>query len=328
MTTTLGTRWPLELVLDARGAPTGWALVHAPVISPDRQEMLAALLRRGTRFVGMCSDTDFPRPRQDRAIAELIDYGHLCEAWCHCFRDPELYLPPGRPRILLSASDFTDYARVAQTAPATSATRDTACEARHDSGFSARRDIRRRAGFDFVYVGASTPWKSAAKGWDLAVRCLPVLCGRLGLRGLLVGPPPLSLGGVTIVPTLPWAELLGHLANARFLFAPNTSDASPRVLAEALSLDVPLLVSRSILGGWKYVTPRTGGFFDDEHDIEQAATAVLRGRWAPSAWFRTHHGPYLAGRALLNLLRSLDDGLSERSHLLLERGGGPIAREQ
>jgi glycosyltransferase involved in cell wall biosynthesis len=297
------TPWPLELVLDAQGRRTGWAVLHAPVRSPDRMEVLSGLLRAGTRFVGMTSDGDFPHVEGH----DPIDYASMCDAWCHCFREPAARLPPGAPQTLLSDSDFTDYAWVVEQS----------------------RTAAPAPRYDFVYVGATEPWKQQAKGWELALRCLPVLCGELGLRGLLVGTAATGiprLPTVTLVPALPWPELLRCVAGARFLFAPNELDASPRVLAEALSLDVPVVVNRCILGGWKYITRSTGVFFDDERDVAAAVTRCLRGTWRPHLWFRSHHGPYLAGRRLLRLLREVDPSLSERSHLRLERRVGAAGR--
>jgi hypothetical protein len=309
------TTWPIERVLDSVGRPTAWAVVHAPVVSPHRQAQLAGLRWDGVRCVGMTSDMDFPLRTGDAVGDDPLDYGLLCEAWCHCFREPDRYLPVGPPRILLSASDFTIDVAV----------REQATRARGRTG--------RRGGrpFDFLYVGPSMAWKRAAKGWPLARRCLPLLCGQLGLRGLAVGIPSAELGpipGLTVVPELPWPRFLAELSQTRALFVPNGPDASPRVLAEALSLDVPLVVHRAILGGWKYVTPWTGTFFEDERDIGAAMRACLAGSWRPSAWFRTHQGPYLAGRRLLRLLRSLDPTLRERSHVVLEHqltGAGPAA---
>ena len=84
------------------------------------------------------------------------------------------------------------------------------------------------------------------------------------------------------------------------MFAPNLHDASPRVLAEALCLDVPILVNRHILGGWKYVSNETGAFFGGEHDVVDAVRALLserrRAELQPRRWFKCAHFPgYIKG---------------------------------
>lgn len=76
----------------------------------------------------------------------------------------------------------------------------------------------------------------------------------------------------------------------RVLFAPNVHDASPRVLAEALSLDVPILVNRHIVGGWKYVNSETGAFFDSADNVVPAFTDIMgclqAGQLHPRDWFK------------------------------------------
>ncbi|WP_428265314.1 hypothetical protein [Haliangium sp.] len=273
--------------MDTRGAGVGWAVVHARVVSPERQEQLAALRRAGVRFIGMTSDMCFP----DLDEFDPLDYGALCEGWCHCFREPDRHLPPDPPRALISASDFTDWHTVVP---------ETALRVEAPS-------------FDFVYVGATAPWKQPAKGWDLARRCIPRLSDELGLRGLLVDTPAEhTWPGTVRTGPLPWRELMAHLARARFAFLPNALDASPRVLTEALCLDVPVVVNRRILGGWKYVNSFTGVFFDGPDDVVAAARACLDRERAPRAWFRANHGPYLAGQRLGRFLGELDPALAAR----------------
>ena len=45
----------------------------------------------------------------------------------------------------------------------------------------------------------------------------------------------------------------GARAARRFAYIPQVHDASPRVTTQALMNDVPLLMNRNIMGGWKYV---------------------------------------------------------------------------
>ena len=56
---------------------------------------------------------------------------------------------------------------------------------------------------------------------------------------------------------------------SKFIFLPNEKDASPMVLTEALASDVPTLLNKNILGGWKYINNETGEFFNDENDLDQ-----------------------------------------------------------
>lgn len=284
-------RWPFLFVLDAEDRQTGWALVNGPIVTRAQQEQFVELRRTGHRFVGMSSYLTFP----DGCRGDPLDYELVCDAWCHCFRTPGRFLRTELPRALISMSDFTDYQRVSP----------------HGLAPPAER-------FDVVYVGATEDWKREAKNWRLAASAVPRLCCELGMCALVIGSPSDDFEPsprVTFRAQVPWPILLAHLASARFLFVPNVTDASPRIIAEALCLDVPIVVHREILGGWKYVNRFTGAFFENEAGATAAARAVCEASIAPREWFRANYGPYLTGKRLLALLRSVDPTLKERSHL-------------
>jgi glycosyltransferase involved in cell wall biosynthesis len=286
-------RWPFLLVLDAQYRQTGWALLSGPIVTRAQQEQFVDLRRAGHRFVGMSSYLTFPHG----CDGDPLDYEMVCDAWCHCFQVPERFMRTSLPRALISTSDFTDYEQILPPSVAVPEPGNR---------------------FDLIYVGATEAWKREAKNWPLAARAVPRLCRELDLGALVIGSPTDDFtpsARVTFHRELPWPVLLAHLARARFLFVPNVTDASPRIIAEALCLDVPILVNRDILGGWKYVNRFTGAFFVNEAGVTTAARAVCTASVAPRAWFRANYGPYQAGRRLLSLLRSVDPTLKERSYV-------------
>jgi hypothetical protein len=297
-------RWPFLRVLTAGCQPTSWVLVNGPIVTQEQQEEFAQLRRSGCRFAGMSSYMNFPQSEADAILGGLnldaLDYEAICEVWCHCFRDSGKYLRTNLPRALISVSDFTDYMRISPEAVG---------------------PPRRTEEIDFVYVGATEEWKREAKNWRLAGQCIPRLCRDLRLRAFVVGTPnpdfPANRGVVFSAP-LAWDQLLARLFRARFLFVPNVLDASPRLLAEALCLDVPIVVNSNILGGWKYVNRFTGAFFDSERDVVSAVRACLERTFSPRSWFRANHGPYLSGQRLLRLLKMVDSEISEPSHMCLD----------
>lgn len=296
-------KWPFSFVLDKRGRDCGWAVVHSRILSPERNQLFADLRREGYRFIGMTSDALFPL----EGFGDPLDYAMVCEAWCHCFRDPDAYLPSGSRRALISESDFVNFVQI---------------------GAHAER-LGESPVTDFLYVGATEPWKREAKNEPLARACVRTLTTELGLRGIVVGTTGMDdLAGIDIVPWMPWPAFLGTLASVRFLLLPNGLDASPRVLTEALCLDVPAVVHRDIIGGWKYVNTFTGVFFGDEHDVCQAVQRCLSQPMSPRAWFRTHFGPYHTGRRLAALLSELDPSFDGEAPLRLSRyvAGQPIPR--
>jgi hypothetical protein len=252
------------------------------------------LCREGFRFLGMTNYMTFPQA----ATGDVWDYNSLCEAWCHCFRQPDGYLPSDRPRALISHSDFTDYVWLSPAHVTPQCEPDFV--------------------HDFIYVGTRESWKQPAKNWALAARCISRICEELSLRALLIDVPSEGLEPSThihVIQPLPWPAFVARLAHARFLFAPNFLDPSPKVLTETLCLDRPLVVNRQILGGWKYINAFTGAFFDDENNVVAAVRNCLTRFKSPRRWFCANYGPYLAGNRLLCLLRRLDPRITEDSYV-------------
>ena len=280
--------FPLAALADERGRLLRYTVISGPVRTSAEAAALERLRSRGP-LVGFTGFLDFPAYREP---GDERDYLEICAAWCHCFREPERFLGTCSPRLLLTHADFLDWRRVAPNGPKPSSRRD----------------------FDFVYVCQAGPAKERVKGWALARRCLPVLTGRLRLRGLLVGRRAIpDLDGdpsrLVICDELPWHMLMKAFASARFLFVPNELDACPRILSEAMALDTPIVVNRRILGGWHYVNPFTGAFFDDEHDLADALRGCFEQPLSPRRWFISHHGPLNAGARLRAFMAGLDPSL-------------------
>jgi hypothetical protein len=291
-------QWPFEAIRGRDGRACDWIVLHGPIVTSAQHTQFSELRRNGARFVGMTSYLDFPRAAPD----DGLDYEVVCEAWCHCFREPHRHFRHAAPRALLSASDFTDWAWIGRAAASVASTE----------------------AYGVVYVGAAEPWQQHAKNWSLAARCLPRLCRALGMHAMVIGEadavfPPQT--GITFYKALPWRRLLASMARADLLFVPNETDPSPRVIAEALSLDLPVLVNRNILGGWKYVTRYTGAFFDDERDVVDTAVELLASADSPREWFRSNFGPEVSSRRLTALLCPLDDSLDRDAAWRIDAAG-------
>jgi glycosyltransferase involved in cell wall biosynthesis len=291
-------------IADPAGRPLRWVAVRGPLGNRADHEALVAARQAGCRAVGITSYLTFPGPRH----RDERDYGEICEGWFHCFADPDRLLPPG-PRLLLAESDFTDPRIV-----------DAARLGRPRSHLLAA---------DVAYVSTSARWKRPAKGWSLAAACAQRLVAA-GLTMLVLGSGPDEnfplAPGIHFAGELPWQELLATLAGCRVLLAPNGEDPSPRALAEALCLDVPVVVNRGILGGWAYVNAFTGRFFDGPDDVVDAVAATLGTHRRPRTWFMQHHGPGHAGARALIFLRALDPGISDVSHVTFRPLETPATR--
>jgi hypothetical protein len=109
---------------------------------------------------------------------------------------------------------------------------------------------------------------------------------------------------VEITDFLPWGELQDKMRESRFLFLPNVNDASPRVIAECMTKDLPVLMNENILGGWKYITPETGEFFSNEYDFEDALNRLLDKLEdiSPKEWWRNNYSQAESRIKLRNFL--------------------------
>jgi hypothetical protein len=280
--------WPFLAISDASGRSTGWCVLRGPLRKQQDWDTYREL-RRSFRFIGFTSYTTFPSVEEGL----LSDYEGLCEGWCHCFREPDLYISSQIPKDLISESDFVDYRSISP---------QNVCP--HPDRFSKE--------FDFIYICLPGSWKERTKNWTLAKRCLGQLCYGLNLKGLLLGRwQILDLPfhrNLTIKGDVPQQQLLEYLYRSRLLFVPSVTDASPRILTEALCLDIPILVNRQILGGWKYVNRSTGAFFHGEDDVAQSAQQCLEMVSRSRCWFQENSGPILSSERLSHFLQRLVPG--------------------
>jgi hypothetical protein len=294
--------WPLRYIIDGKGRDTGFCFVRGPIGGHgDAYETLRDRYRwLGLTSLGpypLCHEAyDFTSPTADPTDGWKRPFVSACEAWAHCFRQPGRYLPPGADWELLSGSDFTDSERVWHIAG--------------EAGRPAKR-------WDLVYSCLGNRFNEVQKNWDFAKSCLRRLCSTGRFKVLLVGradsPDVPRLPGIEAYEFLPWREFLAALSRSRAAFFPNALDASPRVLTEALSLDIPVLVNEAILGGWKYVTPESGAFFKSEDDVLAQAVDLLARDLRPRDWYLANFGPRRAEEKLAALLRKLSAAGSARS---------------
>jgi hypothetical protein len=288
--------WEFGYLVDERLRDTGFAVVRGRLESARQFEFLESLARDHL-IIGMTCQSVFPMigdlpgtvprgegPREGRHEPYLS----LVGGWAHCFREPDEYLPPRRPRIQFANSDNMNADRIWQVATSVGPRQKT---------------------WDYVYSCMPEPANVARKNRKLARRCALLFAEELGLRGLLVGV--LGLDDVPahplieVRPELKWAEFLSCVLQSRVALFPNTWDPSPRLIAEALCLDVPVLVNHRTLGGWQYVCDHTGRFFNDERDALDAMMSLLSDRFAPREWYCAHHGFGHAGPRLAAFLRQM-----------------------
>ncbi|CAL5220174.1 g2142 [Coccomyxa viridis] len=289
--------YPFQRIKRVTGKDTGVMAIIAPFYDLDYYKGEAAraffwrMKANGHIFVIITSYQEFPgtivNPFDDRHTTPGDKIIHAAvDGYLHCFRQPDAFLPPGVPRMLLSESDFHD-------------------PDRRDGGGSLQPWGLPKE-YDIFYSCQGGEWNDFARNWTLAKDSFKRLVTKLGIKVIIMGrdltkeedndlSPLISSGHiVTHGLNTPWKDFLRYIESSRVLFAPNVHDASPRVLAEAMSLDVPILVNKYIVGGWKYVNQDTGAFFDSVDNVVDAYKDILgrqqAGELHPRQWFKANSG--------------------------------------
>jgi glycosyltransferase involved in cell wall biosynthesis len=273
--------------------------ISKPFTDDNHEKEYNELVSSGCIIIGVSSYLEFPNSVS--SPFENFDdnynkykYKEKCKAWLHGFRNPENYFPPNIPNALISESDFIDCA-------------------------INKPDPSVEKIYDFIYIclkqdekkNVCDDWATYNKNWDLAKKCLKVMCEKYKLKGLLVGRkdceiPNLCHKLMDSTNMLKHDELKKSYQQSKFIFLPNYADASPRVLCEAMATGLPALINRNILGGWKYINQNTGVFFTDENDIDFAINdmnnKLLRNDFKVREEYINNYGPVNSGRRLRDFL--------------------------
>jgi hypothetical protein len=190
------------------------------------------------------------------------DYMTLVDGWLHCFREPNQYIiDTSLPKLLLSESDFCN-----------------------EEVYKPDKKIAKL--YDFIYICPKDDdkcdgWVATNKNWELAQKCISVMCNNYNLRGLLVGRQGCDLpkgceNKCKTTGFLSQIKLIEAFNQSKFILIPNKTDASPRILTEALCCNLPAIINYNILGGWKYIDPKKSGYlFKNIDDFEISLTKLL-----------------------------------------------------
>lgn len=290
--------FPFKNIFDENGNKLNVILISAPFRQKEDEELYEEYKNKGLYFCGISSYSEFPdklvNPFEDRYHEDRKhDYTKMVSTWLYCFREiPEVLKKSNLPMILLTEADL----------------KDTDVYKPDESIIKTR---------DFIYScpqdneTCSTGWQSTIRNWELAKRCLGVMCEDFNLSGLLIGRTNCEYtekckNNIKTEPFLPFHEFQKELQKSKFLFVPNGSDASPRVITEALSYNIPVLVNKNIVGGWHNVIPGvTGEFFTDENDVKEALEKITKNykEYTPRKWFIENRGKKITGKILAEFLK-------------------------
>jgi hypothetical protein len=293
---------PFLNILDNKGRKTNIVFITHPFSRKDCEENYKKAKKQNIYFLGMSSYCDFPaiisNPHDSmndpKHLAWKYNYFDICKGWCHCFRDPSKYgIPYDYPRILLSESDFAKYKK-------------------HIPNPNIKKE------YDFLYVclkdndKCDPGWQSYNRNWELAEKCLKIMCDKYHLKGLLIGRINCKIPNnchslMKQTDFLEYDKFINIFNKCRFVFVPNKLDASPRVMTEAICYNLPVLCNYHITGGWKYITDKTGEFFNRDasntgNDFEKSLSTFLQNfdKYTPRDEYIKNHKEENEGRRLLN----------------------------
>ena len=289
---------PFVNLYDNLGNRLNVILISKP-FSGDSQYQQCLKLKKNNIVLGIASYLEFPNmvtnPFENfTENYKKYKYKELVEGWIHCFRNPKNYFPPSLPLLFASESDFID------------------CNV-------CKPDPNIQKEYDFCYICLKVDqkkklcddWATWNKNWTLAKKCLDIFCNKYKLKGLLIGRKNCDLpnGCNELMETtdmLSHSELKKMYNKSRFIFLPNEKDASPRVLTEALAYNVPVLINKNILGGWKYINNETGEFFNDENHIgpalEKIMNKIKNNKYEPRNFFVKNYSVINSGKRLKKFL--------------------------
>ena len=187
------------------------------------------------------------------------------KAICHPFKDTDIF-QDGIKKYLLSESDFCSNLL-------------TPVDKTDLSGIPQIKDK-----YDFVYFTLLSRQGITCKGLHL-LPLIDMVSSKLGLKGLVINYSTYTTKNHNdklhnsllksiksswkkfdslkcMSAKLTSKEVCAVMKSVKFVLFPNTADASPRLIAESLVRNKPVVVNSSIYGGWKYITDNNGRFFE------------------------------------------------------------------
>lgn len=294
--------FPFKNLYDDNNNLLNIILIAAPFREEKHMKLYEEYKNKKLSFCGISSYLSFPdkieNPYEDKYHEEKKhDYTEMVTSWIHCFRNVPNILSKMKhdgsqlPLLLLTEADLKDY-----------------------NMYKPHKNVEKE--YDFMYIclkdndKCENGWQAYNRNWDLAKKCLEIMCSKYNLKGILVGRDNCEYtdkctGLMKVIPFLPYNEFQTEMEKCRFLFVPNISDASPRVITEAICYNMPVLVNYNIFGGWHNVIPGiTGEFFVDETDIHVALDKLLGNfnNYIPRRWFVANRGKMKSGAVLAEFL--------------------------
>jgi len=269
---------------------------------------------KGCHFLGLSSYSEFPGPvsnphdiLHDPKNKAWTDYNYfeLTRGWLSCFREENnaKWIKPGFPLVNIAESDFANYEQ-------------------HKPDPSVKKE------YDFIYIclkdGDKKPedkdcplgWQSTIREWTKVKQLLDIMCKKYKLKGLLIGRIGCEIPSQChqLMETTDFMEyhtFIKQFNRCKFILTASYADASPRTATEAICFNLPVLMNKNILGGWQYMSDKTGSFYNPDNldefpkTLENFLKKLNNNEYTPREWFIKNYGKYNTGKRLLKFVNEV-----------------------
>lgn len=295
----ISVKFPFRNILDSNNKNTNIIAITAYFRGDEHKNQYLDLKKKGYKFLGITSYLEFPgkinNPYEDTYhIKHKDDYINMCFAWCHCFREPYKIFPKNTKLALISESDFVN------------------------SSYLKPNKTKKK--YDFIYICLRSQkkcvvgWQEYIHRWTFAKKCIELMVNKYKLKGILIGrhncpnlPEIKNKKLLEYTTFLKYGEFINKIRESKFLFECSESTASPRVVTESMSLNLPVLLYKNIVGGWKYINNKTGEFFIDFEDFEKNLQLLLKKhknkKYKSRKYILDNYGFENSGKKLLSFIK-------------------------
>jgi hypothetical protein len=288
--------FPFRYFTDDKGNVVPVVAVTGFFREKKAEERYHEYVSKGIKIIGITAYKSFPnREMLDESEGEYerndtFQYTEHIKHWLCCLKNPERYGFTSQNTLMdMSESDF------------------------YTSEDDRKTPTKK---YDFIYICCKDSdtcplngWNAVNRNFDLALKCFPILCGEWNMKGLVVGRVGCGLekkygDKMEVVEWLDWHILQEKMRESRMLFVPNIYDASPRVVAECITKDVPVIMNENILCGSKYINYETGELFSDENTLRTAVSNLLQKRYkiSPKKWWNENYSQEKSQKKLRDFL--------------------------
>lgn len=309
-----GKHFPFRYFVDENKKVIPLVAVTSFFRDDDAKKLYAEYVDNGVSIIGITAYKSFPMKIKDGTADDYtgdqdFDYAGKIRDWLCCFDNPDKYgFTKFNNTINISESDFYDAEdSVKLNVPK-----------KYDVIYSCPDDDKKTCPKD--------GWNAVNRNFELAKKCFAIMIRDFGLNVLVIGRTKCGLEDkygdkIKTVDFLPWDQFQQRLRESRILFVPNVADASPRVIAEAMTKNVPVLMNRQIMCGSKYVTEESGELFTDETDVADALKKIVGGKKNPRKWWQDKYSKKFSATRLCDFVKdafpdAFPQGLKEMHFIL------------